>query len=419
MSVVPRTRRPWLPALVLVTGVGPLATDTYLASLPQVQRSLGTSATVVQLTMTFFIAGMALGQLFSGPVSDGRGRRSMIVAGAATFTLMSLVCAVAPTGWALVGARSVQGLVAGMGVSVGRAVVSDRYDGPRAAAMFGTLASFSLIGPVVAPGIGGALLSVGDWRTIFLFLAALGVLMTVLAVVGIPETLPPSMRHAGGLGSVLARMKELAADRVFVAPVAVQCLVVAGFFVYIGGSSIVLQSQLGVSPGQYSVLFSTNAVGMVLASLAFRFLVVRVGAVVLRTVSMAVTTTAGFALFLICLLAPEHTPPLPLVWAPLAVMLFGLGMFLPSSTVITQAAGRRLAGTAAALGGGVPFLVGSLTTPLTGLLGSQTVLTMSASTACFYALALLVAWRTRRLLPDDRPRPVPVEDDRELVSSAA
>ena len=125
-----RSGRPWLLALVLVTGVGPLATDTYLASLPQVQATLGTSSTVVQLTMTSFLAGMAVGQLVAGPVSDGRGRRGMILAGAAMFTLMSLLCALAPSGWTLVVERGVQGLVAGVGVSVGRAVVSDRYAGP-------------------------------------------------------------------------------------------------------------------------------------------------------------------------------------------------------------------------------------------------------------------------------------------------
>lgn len=413
-----RSGRPWLPALVLVTGVGPLATDTYLASLPQVQRSLGTSSTVVQLTMTSFIVGMAVGQLLSGSVSDSVGRRPMILLGAATFTLTSLVCAVSPSGWSLVAARLAQGVVAGAGVAVGRAVVSDRYDGPRAAAMFGTLASFSLIGPVVAPGIGGALLSVGDWRTIFGFLTVLGALMTALALVGIPETLPPDRRHAGGPRRVTGRMWELATDRVFLAPVAVQCLVTAGFFVYIGGSSIVLQSQLGVTPGQYSVLFSSNAVGMVLASLAFRLLVARTGAAVLRTIALAVTMTAGFALFAICLVAPGHQPPLPMVWAPLAVMLAGLGMFLPASTVVVQRAGRRLAGTAAALGGGVPFLVGALTTPLTGVLGRQTVLTMSTGTAFFYVLAVVVAWRTRRLVPSDRPEAEALGREPDLVGRA-
>lgn len=411
----PSSRRPWLFALVLVTGVGPLATDTYIAALPEVRSTLGTTATVAQLTMTFFIAGMAVGQLVSGPVSDSRGRRAMILASSTTFALASLLCAVAPTGPLLVAGRAVQGLVAGVGVSVGRAVVSDRYVGARAAAAYGTLASASLVGPVVAPAVGGVLLTVGDWRTIFLFLGVVGVAMTTLAFLGIPETLPPERRQASGLREVAGRMRDLMTDRVFVAPVVVQCLVVAGFFVYIGGSSIVLQTQLGISEREYTALFATNALAMVLASVAFRLLVVRTGAAVLRRAAMTVATTGGVALLAACLLAPDHVPPLPLVWAPLAVMLGGLGMFLPASTSITQAAGRRSAGTAAALGGGIPFFSGALTTPLTGLLGSQTVLTMASCTVGFYALAVAAAWRFRRLTPDDRPgRPV-LEEERELV----
>jgi DHA1 family bicyclomycin/chloramphenicol resistance-like MFS transporter len=409
------SRRPWLVALVLVTGVGPLATDTYIAALPQVRSTLGTTATVAQLTMTFFIAGMAVGQLLSGPVSDSRGRRSMILASSATFALASLLCAVAPTGLLLVVGRAAQGLVAGVGVSVGRAVVSDRYVGARAAAAYGTLASASLVGPVVAPAVGGVLLTVGDWRTIFLFLGVVGVAMTTLAFLGIPETLPVERRQASGLREVADRMRDLMTDRVFVAPVVVQCLVVAGFFVYIGGSSIVLQTQLGISEREYTALFATNALAMVLASIAFRLLVVRTGAAVLRRAAMTVATLGGVALLAACLLAPDHVPPLPLVWAPLAVMLGGLGMFLPASTSITQAAGRRSAGTAAALGGGIPFFSGALTTPLTGLLGSQTVLTMASCTVGFYALAVAAAWRFRRLTPDDRPRRSAPDRDRELA----
>lgn len=407
------SRRPWLVALVLVTGVGPLATDTYIAALPQVRATLDTTATVAQLTMTFFIAGMAVGQLVAGPVSDSRGRRTMVLASSATFALMSLLCAVAPTGPALVAERAVQGLVAGVGVVVGRAVVSDRYVGARAAAAYGTLTSASLVGPVVAPAVGGALLTFGDWRTIFVFLGVVGVAMTMLGFFGIPETLPAERRQAPGLREVTDRMRDLLTDRVFLAPVVVQCLVVAGFFVYIGGSSIVLQTQVGISEREYTALFASNALVMVLASLTFRLLVVRTGAAVLRRVAMSAAMLGAVTLLAVCLLAPDHVPPLPLLWAPLAVMLGGLGMFLPASTAITQAAGRRSAGTAAALGGGIPFFCGALTTPLTGLLGSQTVLTMATGTVTFYALAAAAAWRFRHLTGDDRPRRAALRVDAE------
>jgi len=186
----PPSRGRMIAVLGALVALGPLTIDMYLPALPKIADDLGVSSSVAQLTLTFFIAGMAIGQLLSGPVSDSRGRRGLILASSATFTLTSLLCALAPTGPALVMERAVQGLVAGTGVAVGRAVVTDRYVGARAAAAYGTLTSASLIGPVVAPAVGGALLAVGDWRTIFLFLGGVGVLMTTLAFLGIPETLP-------------------------------------------------------------------------------------------------------------------------------------------------------------------------------------------------------------------------------------
>lgn len=217
------TRRPVLLALVLVTGIGPLATDTYIAALPEVQHSLSTTASISQLTLTAFIIGLALGQLVFGPISDGRGRRRMLVGGATAFTLFSALCAVAPTGPTLVGLRLLEGLVGGCGVAIGRAVISDQYEGAAAAAArYGTLAAITFLGPVLAPALGGVILTVGDWRSIFVFLAAIGILMVASILLGIPETLPPERRHAGGLGNALARMKDLLHDRAFLAPVIVQ-----------------------------------------------------------------------------------------------------------------------------------------------------------------------------------------------------
>ncbi|NUR08787.1 MAG: multidrug effflux MFS transporter [Nocardioidaceae bacterium] len=385
--------RPWLPALILVTAVGPLATDTYLASLPAMQADLHTSAAVAQLTMTAFIGGMAIGQVLSGPVSDAHGRRRLVIAGSVVFAATSLLCAVATTGPLLVLLRLAQGLAAGVGVSVGRAAVSDTYAGPRAAAVFGTLSTIGLIGPVVAPVIGSGLLHVGDWRTVFLFLLAVGVLMVVLASTAFPETLVPERRQPSGLGDLARRTQDLLRDGAFVAPVVVQCLVVAGFFVYIGGSSIVLQSQYAIGPDGYTLVFAGNALAMVLASLTFRLLVMRTGAEVLRRLSLAGLLVSASYLVVSCLVATDHRPPLAVVWAGLALMTASLGLFFPASTVIVQAAGIRSAGTAAALGGGLPFLTGALTTPLTGLLDAERVLPMTSATFGFIVVAVVVAAR--------------------------
>ncbi len=257
----PRVPAPSFVALMLITGTTALSTDTYIAALPQVQRTLGTSSSVAQLTMTACIAGMAIGQLAAGPVSDARGRRSLILLATLTFAATSVLCALAFSGWQLIAARAVQGVACGAAAAVGRAVVTDTWAGREAAAKFGSLSAIGLIAPVIGPAIGGALLTVGTWRTIFWFLALVGLAMTAGAVAGLPETLPPPRRHPGGLVRLVSRARQLMTDRAFATPVLVQCLTTGGFFIYIGGSSFVLQQGLGISQGLYSVVFAVNAGG--------------------------------------------------------------------------------------------------------------------------------------------------------------
>lgn len=385
-----RTSTPSLAALVLLTGVGPFATDTYLAALPQVRDALSTSDTVAQLTVTAFLVGLAVGQLVLGPVSDAVGRRRLLVAGAVAFTVLSVACALSPSGPLLVVLRLVQGLVSGGGVSVGRAVVSDRWSGDRAATAFGTLAAITLLGPVVAPAVGGVVLQVAGWRAIFVLMAVIGAAMVVAAVLGVPETLPPERRQPAGLRQLGVRAADLLGDSRFRAQVVVQCLATAGFFVYIGGSSFVLQTRLGLGQGRYALVFATNAAAMAAVTVVFRALVVRRGALALRGVGLALSTSAAVALLVVAL-ATGDAVPLAAVWALLAVVVGGMGFVIPSSTVLAQEAGRRSAGTAASLSGGLAFLVGALATPLTGVTGQQSVLAMAAMMAALLLAAVVAS----------------------------
>lgn len=374
---LPRSRVPALWALVVVTGVGPLATDSYVAALPELRQSLGTTAAVAQLTLTAFIIGIALGQLTIGPVSDGRGRRGLLVGGTVVFTLASVACTVAPTGPVLVAARLVQGVAAGGGVAIGRAVVSDRYEGTAAAARYGTLASIVFLGPVVAPALGGLVLAVGTWRTVFAVIAAFGLVMVAAAVLAVPETLPPGARHAGGLRSTLRRMADLLGDSRFTKHVVVQCLATAGFFTYIGGSSFVLETAYGISQSTYAVVFATNAAAMAAASSLFRVLVPRAGAARLRTVGLLASTAAAAGVLVVAVVDRDESVPLALPWVLLAVVVAGMGWCIPGTTALSQQAGRRSGGTASALTGGLTFLVGALVTPLTGFVGYRSLLPMA------------------------------------------
>jgi MFS transporter, DHA1 family, multidrug resistance protein len=374
-------------ALVLVTGVGPLATDMYLAALPELQRSLGTSAAVAQLTLTAFLIGMAAGQLVLGPVSDGRGRRSLLLAGTVGFTLMCVVCAIAPNGPLLVIARLVQGVAVGCGLVVGRAVVADVYTGDEAAKRYGTLAAINFLSPVIAPALGGLILIFGSWRTVFSALAGLGLIMITAVWFSVPETLAPADRHSGGLRDTGARMVDLLRDWSFMRHVVVQCLATAGFFTYIGGSSFVLQTVYGISPERYAGIFATNAIAMAVSSLIFRLVVVRLGSRLLRTIGLALACSATIALFGIASVQPQGSAPLILPWVCLCCMTFAMGLVIPASMVLGQQAGDRARGTAAALLGGLSFFVGALMTPLTGVLGYTSLLPMAVLMVGFFAAA--------------------------------
>lgn len=381
-------------ALALVTGFGPFGVDTYLPALPAVTRTFGASPSLVQLTITVFLVGLAIGQLIAGPVSDAVGRRRLVLGGTVVLAVTSALCILAPTIGTLLAARSVQGLAAGSGAAIGVAIVSDRFSGPEAAAKFGTLAAIRLTAPVIAPAIGGLILIVSDFRGVFAFMAALGVIVLVAALLGVPETLPVERRQPGGVRNLVARTADLLRDPVFRAPVIVQCLATAGFFVYIGGSSFVLQQDLGIGEGLYSVVFATDAAAMVLVTLLFRLLVHRVQTARLRGVGLLMSSGAAVLLVLLELLAGGAAPLAP-VWVLLGIAVAGNGFCIPATTVLAQAAGRRSAGTASSLSGGLSFLVGALMTPLTGLIGVQTVPVMAFAMAVLSTAALVVSLALR------------------------
>lgn len=373
-----------------MTGVSPFATDTYIAALPDVQRSLHTTAGTAQLTMTAFIVGLAAGQLVCGPISDGLGRRRLIVASSVGFAALSAVCAVTPNVDVLLAARVLEGLVGGCGVAVGRAVVSDRYAGADAAVRYGTLAAITLLAPVVAPAIGGLILLVADWRAVFLFLTGLGVVMTCASLIGIPETLPPQRRSAHGLAAAGRRMAWLLRRRAFLAALAIQCLATAGFFTYIGGSSFVLQRHLGIGKAGYTVLFASNAAGMALTSGCFRATVRRLGSGRLRTIGLATSTASAVGLAGYAAAAGPDVRLAP-TWLLLALIVSGMGLMIPATTAIAQDIGRAVGGTASALQGGVVFAVGAAATPLTGLTGQTTVAGMASIMAVLFVSAALTS----------------------------
>lgn len=385
---MPRPTTTVLPPIVplaLIVGVSPFATDMYIPALPAIARDLGTTPGAVQLSLTAFLVAFAVGQLLVGPVSDGIGRRPMLVAGTALFALASVGCALAPDVVTLVVARVAQGLAGAAGAVAGRAMVSDVTSGTRMAKVFGTLAAINAIGPVIAPLAGGAVLTIGTWRLMFVVLAVLGAVFFVAVVLRFRETLPPERRGCVGFAANGRRIRELLAIPRFRAYVLSGVLSTVGFFAYIATSSFVFQSEYGFSEGLYTLVFATNASMMIITTLLFGRLVGRVTEDALLTLGLVVGTLGATAVVVSAIL---DLGPVP-VWCALAVVTAAWGFVLPAAMTRTQHVGSAHPGTAAALQGGLTFGIGGLGTPLAGALGG-TALAMGGVMAALMAAAVVV-----------------------------
>ena len=390
---------PSFPAMVLVAGIAPMALDTYMPAMPQIAASLHTSAAVIQLTVTGYVIGMAAGQLLAGPVSDGLGRRPLLLPPAVVFTVAAVVCATAVSPGVLVTTRFIHGIAAGATVACGRAVVSDRYRGDGLAKRFGTLTAVTQVGPVIAPALGGVIMAAGGWRAIFWGMAVLGAIMTGWIAVGVPETLPPGQRHGAGLRPTVSRMADLLRDWSFAQHLVVMCLVIFGFFVYIGGSSFVLQTVYGISGSKFAAVFAVNSALIGAGSVGYRLAVGRCGPSALRTAGVLAALAAAVALAAAARHGQASAPPFALTWVLLAVVTGAMGLIFPATMTLAQEAGDRARGTASSLQGGLSMTAGAIATPMTGVFGDTSVLPMAAlMTAGFAAgaLALLAGRRPAR-----------------------
>lgn len=212
---MPTTTRPGVSGVLLVTlallsAAAPFATDIYLPAFTDLADDLDTGAASVQLTLTTFLVGLAVGQLFIGPLSDRYGRRKPLVLATAVTVVVTVACALAPNIWLLIAMRFVQGLSAASGLVIGRAVGADRTEGAATARLFTLFSAIGGIAPVIAPLIGGALVSFG-WRAEFWALSVIFALMFLGALLVVPESLPPQSRQTAGFGATLRTIGRLTA----------------------------------------------------------------------------------------------------------------------------------------------------------------------------------------------------------------
>jgi MFS transporter, DHA1 family, multidrug resistance protein len=373
-----------LLALGGLSALGPLSIDLYLPALPALTADLRASEAAGQLSLSLCMVGLALGQLFVGPLTDRVGRRVPLLAGVALFTVTAGLCALAPSIALLLVLRLLGGLAGGAGIVIARAMVRDLYEGTSLARVFALITLVLGVAPIAAPLLGGLLLTFTSWRGVFALLAGLGILLLAAAAT-LGETLQADRRHSGGLRSTVRRVRTVVRDRTFLLPALVGAIGVCGMFVYIAMASFVLQGAYGLSAQQFSYVFGANAVAILVVGRLSAALVGRVGAVALLTAGVVVALVAAAAMLVAVLVSSS-------VWAllvPLFVLVGCTGVLLPNSTALALGGQGRSAGTASAVFGLLQFAIAAAVPPLASL-GGVTAFVMALTILATAAVAAII-----------------------------
>ncbi len=375
MSTASAPRQPRLLMLALgsLTAFGPLSIDMYLPSLPTLQRELATSASAVQLTLAAFMAGLCLGQLAYGPLSDRFGRRLPLAVGIVLYILASAACAFAPSVQWLIALRFLQALGGAAGPVIARAVVRDLYSGREVARVLSLLMLVMGAAPILAPMLGGWVLELAGWRAIFGVLALLGVACLVFATRALPRT--EGLGQPPPPGMLGMNVRALLGDRRFLAYTLVGGFAQAAMFAYISGSPFVLMGLHHVSPGAFAWIFGLNAAGLIAASQVNRRLLARYTPARIALAATLFCTGVGAVLVALALTGAGRVAT---VVPALFLFLTGTGFVSPNVAALAMEEHGKRAGIASALLGSAQFAVAAGASSLVGLLNDGSMLPMAA-----------------------------------------
>ena len=379
-----KSTRLWLTVFLgMMTAMAPLSTDMYLPSLPVMQADFGISASMVQLTLTMTMLGMALGQIFAGPVSDYYGRKKPLIIGMAVFTAATFGCVVADDIVIFLIFRFLMGFAGASGIVVAKAIARDVCEGAELTKFFAMLMMVNGLAPILAPVIGGQILLFTTWRGVFVTLVAIGFVL-LLATLVYRETLLPEHR-LDGIKDSFAKFPELLKNRYFLGHCLLQCFVFGGFFSYLSGSSFVFQNIFAVSPQVYSLIFGGIGAGLMVSGALPARLAGRVPDEKMLQMSLLVSLCGSILLFagfwfgagLLAIL-----PVLFLTITPLSVL--GAASF----SLALSRQGKN-AGSASALIGFFSMILGGCMMPLVGIAGEHTAIPMCILMIAGYGLGYL------------------------------
>ena len=380
--------------LAALSAIGPLTTDMYLPSLPDIARLLNASTAQTQLTISAYLLGFAVGQIFYGPLADRHGRKPVLLGAMALYCAASLACALSTSIEMLIVTRFLQALGGSGAIVLTRAVVRDLYSGARAGRELSLIGSVMALGPVLAPVVGGLLQTGFGWRSTFVVLLGMGLALAALVWLLLPETLTTRSREPVSAGSMLKSYAIVARNPAFLAYLGLGSLSYAGLFAWISGASFVLQGLYGLSPVNFGVVFALGAVGYMSGTGVAARIVTRIG--LDRTMGIGSGLLALGGLGASAAVAFGLTSALSLV-LPMAVYLSGLGMVLPQSMAGALTPFPERAGAASSLFGFIQQSVAALCGVVIGWMLGQSAWPMAGAVALMGVATLLLWLATRRI----------------------
>ena len=390
-------RQPSLGEILLLgslTAFGAVTIDLYLPTLPAIARDYGTSAAAVQLTLSTFFVGMALGQLFFGPLSDRIGRRPTILIGCAVYVAASLFCALAPTIEALVAGRFFQALGCCAAMVTCRAIVRDRYDHRDSARIFSLLMLVLAIAPLLAPAVGGWIAAAAGWHAVFYAFVAVGVAISAAVGLRLDESRSAATAQAARGQDVLSAYARLLGHKRLIGYLLVGAANGATLFSYIAASPDLVVNSWGFSESQFGLVFAAIAVGVVGSSQVNRLLLKHRSPDAILALATLGAAAAGVALWLVAL----FDAPVPVVLAAVFVALSSNGLIAANASAGALNVDPLRAGAISGLMGGINFGMGAAASALAAAMYDGTARPLAANVA----VALLVAAAAYHLLAKPR-----------------
>lgn len=380
--------------LGLLSAIGPFAIDMYLPALPTISADLGASTASTQMTLMVFFVALGVCQIIYGPVSDMVGRKAPLYFGIVVFALGSIGCGLAPTiNWLIV-FRFVQGLGAAAVMVIPRAVIRDLHTGVDATRLMSLVMLVFSVSPILAPLTGSALIVPFGWRAVFVAVTVAAGLSLVLVAFVLPETRPPEERVQVSVRSVLDGFGELLRDWRFLGLTFIGGFGMASFFAFLASSSFIYIGHFGLTPTQYSLAFSVNAVGFIGASQFSAYLAKRFG--ITAVISTAVTCYAAMSVVLFAAIA-AGVDNLAVLIVLLFVAFAWLGLVIPSTMVLSLEDHGPIAGMASALGGTLQMVTGAVMIVIASVIFNGTALPMVTTIAVCAVIALILTRLTLRL----------------------